>query len=325
MTPLHEIHTSPASADLARSITRRASRHTFLTIRHLVDRARIADAFRAYAYFRWVDDQIDLALTDPAERRRFLSRQSGLIESAYRGEEPHCATPVERMVIDLIRGNSRRESGLACYIRNMMDVMAFDASRRGRTITQSELDAYARSLAVAVTEALHYFIGHGLPAPHTPSRYLAVIAAHTTHMLRDTVEDVAAGYFNIPVEVLSAEDLDPGDLTSPAYRAWVRQRVLQARRGFELGKGYLAQVGSRRCRLACVAYCGRFEAVLNTIERNQYDLTADLRPLPALTPAWAWARAVASAIPTPRRGRPADAAAPEARVSPSSRGVHPFR
>lgn len=324
---LHEAHSSPASADLARSITRRASRHTFFTIRLLVDRERVVDAFRAYAYFRWVDDQIDLVLTSPAERGRFLSRQSALILSAYRGEEPQPVTPAERMVLDLIRGDSRRESGLACYIRNMMDVMAFDAGRRGRTITQSELDAYVRSLAVAVTEALHYFIGHGLPAPHSPARYLAVTAAHITHMLRDTREDVAAGYFNIPVEVLSAESLDPGDLARPAYRAWVRQRVLLARRGFELGKGYLAQVSNRRFRLAGFAYCARFEGVLDAIERNQHDLTADVRPLPVLTSAWGWSRALVAALPSPRQGRSADGAAPDpdARVNPSSRGAHPSR
>ena len=56
---------APAStAAIARSITRGASKQTFYTIRWLVDRGLIDDAYRAYAYFRWVDDTIDVASKD---------------------------------------------------------------------------------------------------------------------------------------------------------------------------------------------------------------------------------------------------------------------
>ena len=37
---------------LAESITWAASKQTYLTIRYLVDRDRVADAYRTYAYFR---------------------------------------------------------------------------------------------------------------------------------------------------------------------------------------------------------------------------------------------------------------------------------
>ena len=45
---------SPAS-----SITKAASKQTYYTIRFLVDRERVDDAYRAYGYFRWVDDVLD--------------------------------------------------------------------------------------------------------------------------------------------------------------------------------------------------------------------------------------------------------------------------
>ena len=41
---------------LARSISKAASRQAYQTIRLLVDRDRVTDAYRAYAYIRWVDD-----------------------------------------------------------------------------------------------------------------------------------------------------------------------------------------------------------------------------------------------------------------------------
>ncbi len=44
---------------LAADITRAASKQTYYTIRFLVDRSLVEDAYRAYAYFRWVDDCLD--------------------------------------------------------------------------------------------------------------------------------------------------------------------------------------------------------------------------------------------------------------------------
>ena len=105
----------------------------------------------------------------------------------------------------------------------MMAVMAFDADRRGRLISQSELNEYTRWLAVAVTEALHYFIGHDDASPQGEMRYLAVTGAHITHMLRDAVEDAEAGYYNIPREVVAAHGIAPWDVESKAYRDWVKE------------------------------------------------------------------------------------------------------
>jgi hypothetical protein len=44
---------------LAAVITKAASRQSYTIVRFLVDRDRIADAYRAYAYFRWMDDHLD--------------------------------------------------------------------------------------------------------------------------------------------------------------------------------------------------------------------------------------------------------------------------
>jgi phytoene/squalene synthetase len=132
------------------------------------------------------------------------------------------------------------------------------------------LNEYSRWLASAVTEAMHYFIGHCCTSPHNETRYLAVTAAHITHMLRDTFDDIQAGYFNIPREVLEANHITPQDVHSEAYRAWVRSRVQLARSYFKTGREYLNQVESLRCRLAGFAYTARFEGVLGSIEREGY-------------------------------------------------------
>jgi phytoene/squalene synthetase len=259
----------------AESITKSASKQTYYTIGFLVDPERVTDAYRAYAYFRWVDDTLDEGFVSLTKRLAFLGRQKSLLESCYQGNFPKNSTVEENMLIELVRQDHDKNSGLQSYLRNMMQVMDFDAMRRGKLIPQAELNEYTRWLATAVTEAMHYFIGHYSYSPHDDTRYLAVFGAHIAHMLRDTFDDLEAGYYNIPREVLEANKIGPQDTHSKAYCEWVKTRVQLARRCFQAGKTYLARVEEPRCQLAGIAYTARFEWVLDTIEREDYFLRPD--------------------------------------------------
>jgi phytoene/squalene synthetase len=260
------------SRSLAAAITKAASKQTYYTIRLFVDRDRVGDAYLAYGYFRWVDDILDAEAGTRSEKIAFVNRQKSLLEACYRGETPEGPSAEEWMLVDLVRSDMEKHSGLQSYLRNMMAVMLFDAERRGQVISQAELSGYSRALAVAVTEALYYFIGHDDPSPCHEARYLAVTAAHITHMLRDALEDVEAGYFNIPREYLQARGIAPQDVNSQAYREWVCGRVQLARTYFKAGRECTARVKNLRCRLAGYAYTARFAWMLRAIERDGYCL-----------------------------------------------------
>jgi len=255
---------------LASEITKAASKQTYYTIRFLVDRDRVDDAYRAYAYFRWVDDTLDARSISTLERIAFLERQESLLEKCYRGEFFHDANIQEKMLIELVEHDQEKNSGLQLYLRNMMQVMAFDTRRRDKLLSQVDLNEYTRWLATAVMEAIHYFIGHDDFAPHDETRYLAVAAAHITHMLRDTFDDIQLGYYNVPREVFETNNVGPNDVQSDVYRAWVKSRVSLAREYFKAGKDYFARVENPRCRFACYAYIARFEWLLDTIEREDH-------------------------------------------------------
>jgi phytoene/squalene synthetase len=261
-----------SSGELAAFITKSASTQTYYTIRFLVDRSRVEDAYRAYAYFRWVDDVVDAASCSYEERIAFTGRQKLLLDSCYRGEIPADLCAEERMLADLVRHDKEKNSGLQTYLKDMMDVMLFDAWRRGRVISQGELLDYSHKLARAVTEALYYFIGHEDPPLCPEVRYLAVTAAHITHMLRDAMEDADNGYYNIPREIVSVRGISPRDISNPIYREWVRSRVQRARQYFKRGRECTFQVKNLRCRLAGFAYIARFEWMLDAIERDRYCL-----------------------------------------------------
>lgn len=261
-------------SDLAAVITRTASKQTYYTILLFSDRQRVQDALRSYAYFRWVDDRIDSESTSTSERRVFLERQQGLLETCYRREMPGEVCAEEQLLVDLARSDTEENSGLQSYLRNMMAVMTFDMGRRGQLISQAELAEYTRLLAVAVMDALHYFIGHNFPAPCSEMRTLAVQGAHVVHMLRDAVEDMTAGYINIPAEYIQTQNLSLQDVDSPAYRKWVINRVQLADMYFKMGEIYIAQVKNLRCRIAGYAYTARFQWMLRVIEKDDFHLRA---------------------------------------------------
>ena len=58
-----------------------------------MDRDRVQDAFRAYAYFRWVDDQLDTNAGTQQEKKALLDRQCALLEACYSGEISCCSVP----------------------------------------------------------------------------------------------------------------------------------------------------------------------------------------------------------------------------------------
>ncbi len=257
---------------LAAGLTRRGSLHTYLVIRWMVDRGLVEDGFRAYAYFRWLDDVLDLQLGDRRQRLAMVKDQAELARRAFAGDFPQPACAEEQLLQDLIRGNRSGHPGLTSYVNSMMQVMAFDAGRRGRLVSAAELEDYTRQLATAVMDGLTYFIGHDRAYPVHLDRYSAVAGAHISHMLRDAVDDLQAGYFNIPREVLEAGNLSPADINAPAYRRWVRSRVALAEALFRDGKRYIRNVPDLRARLSGLAYCASFESVLGRVKRNGYSL-----------------------------------------------------
>jgi phytoene/squalene synthetase len=293
---------------LAAAITKTASKQTYYTIRFLVDRPRVADAYRAYAYFRWLDDVLDAGTgarsgeAERAERMRVLDRERALLDACLRGDPPRTLDPHEAMLVHLLRRADPADGDLRSYLIGMMRVMEFDVRRRGRLVTRDELDDYTRSLAVAVTDAMHHFIGHGSAAlAGDEDRYRAVTGAHIVHMLRDTVEDLKAGYVNIPREVLEASSIGPGDVHHDAYRAWVSERVRQARADLRAGAAYFDRLPCRRHRLAGLAYIARFTWLVDRIERDDYHVRPSYRDAADLATRLRMARFVASAmVPRPR-------------------------
>jgi phytoene/squalene synthetase len=260
------------NAALAPSITWKGSKQTYVTGRLLIDRDLVDDFYRAYAYFRWVDDVIDISSQSDEERNAFITRQRELIDYLYDGGVPDGLGREEEMLAALISHDRGESSGLQSFVRNMFAIIEFDANRKGWSVDHEELAWYTSRLAVSVTDGIQYFIGNGHPYPDGDRRLLAAEGAHIAHLLRDTVQDTADGYINIPADYLETHNIQAENVDRPPYRAWVRSRVEQARLNIEEGKRYLDELEVLRCKIAGYWYCARFEGVLDRIEADGYVL-----------------------------------------------------
>jgi hypothetical protein len=83
----------------------------------LADRDLADDCLRAYAYFRWADDVIDISSQSAEERLDFIRGQKRLVDRLYEGERPDDLTPEEEMLADLIAHDRGENSGLQSFIR----------------------------------------------------------------------------------------------------------------------------------------------------------------------------------------------------------------
>ena len=263
-----------ATAVLAREITWKGSKQTTIIGRLMVDGDLVDDFYRAYAYFRWADDVIDVSSRSDEERSSFIRRQRELIDSLYQNKLPSDLMPEEEILADLISRDREENSGLQSFIYNMLAIIEFDTVRKGQLISQRDLIWYSERLAKSVTDGLQYFIGNAHSYPITDNRYLAANGAHIAHLLRDMLPDTADGLINIPRDFLEANGIGPEDVNSLPYRAWVQSRVEQARRHFHEGRRYFDELDVLRCKIVGYWYCARFENVLDAIEHEHYRLRA---------------------------------------------------
>ena len=266
---------SNAIATLARSITWTGSKQTYYIARLMVDKPLMNDFYQAYAYFRWADDVIDVTARTDDERISFIKRQRALIEGLYQNKPQADLTPEEEILADLIHRDRGENRGLESFVRNMFAIIEFDAYRKGQLISGQELEWYTNCLGQAVVDGLQYFIGNGHPYPTADNRILAAVAAHITHLLRDMLPDMEDGFINIPREYVQGHDINLEDVSGSFFRAWVRDRVSQARQYFREGKHYLDTIEVLRCKIVGYWYCARFEGVLDTLERDDYVLRAE--------------------------------------------------
>jgi phytoene synthase len=246
---------------------------TFYFASHVLPAQKRSDAYAVYAFCRHVDDQIDLAPDEPALLRA-LADLSHLLHAAYQPRER--ATTFEKSLpwLCAFRETVQRRSIPASYFEELLVGVEMDRGQV-RLQTWEELDRYCYHVASVVGLIMVHVLTEPAPELLKPARDLGT-AMQLTNILRDIAEDWQRDRIYLPADELEKFGLTSEDIAQQrmgdSFRAMMRFQIGRARMYYsyaEPGIVALPNDGSRFCaRLMSTVY----GAILNEIERNDYQV-----------------------------------------------------
>ena len=278
-----------ASYAACRAITRGASSSFPLAFRLLPPAKRRAmDAL--YAFLRVTDDLADEP-GDPAARRDALNVWRRSLTAALGGTYSH---PVHPALHDTVR----RYDIPPEYLFATIDVVETDLDPI-RFATAEEFQGYCYRVASVVGLACIRIWGLRPGAEWDCAKWPATVAGYAfqmTNVLRDLGEDLARGRVYLPSEGMGKAYVPPEAWRDPArtddFREMMRLLVAEARFFYRTGDDLYRFLSPDGCGVFRVM-SGFYEALLNEIERRNYDVfTQRVR-----VPRWRKAVVLASAWP----------------------------
>lgn len=159
------------------------------------------------------------------------------------------------------------------YAEQLVDGIARDLTQT-RYETFADLATYSYGVASTVGLMSMHIIGYSGPEA-IPYAIKLGLALQMTNILRDVAEDWARGRVYLPQDELAAFGLSEQDIANGRvtdnWRAFMRFQIERNRRLYEEawpGIGMLGQDG----RFAIAAAAGLYRAILEDIERHDYDV-----------------------------------------------------
>jgi len=235
---------------------------------HLASSLLPADKRRAvralYAFCRVTDDIVDR----PQPGDDVLTTLMAWRQMALQ------ATPSEEDLVAVAWTDARTRYHVSqWYAEQLIDGVAQDLQQT-RYQTFEELAAYSYGVASTVGLMSMHIIGFaGQQA--IPYAIKLGVALQITNILRDVGDDWRAGRVYLPAEELAAFGLSEADLAAgrvtPRWREFMRFQIGRNRRLYEEawpGIGMLNSDG----RFAIAAAAGLYRAILDDIERHDYDV-----------------------------------------------------
>ena len=239
-------------------------------------------AIRAlYAFCRRTDDIVDCGALDPAEPL-----------AAWRQRATTAVPPVDDLVAVAWADTRVRYDIPKRYAEQLIDGVARDLICR-RYATFDDLASYAYGVASTVGLMSMHIIGYASEDAIGYAIKLGV-ALQVTNILRDVRADWALGRIYLPLDELVASRLTQADLAAgqvdDRWRAFMSIQIARARRLYDEARPGIALL-HRDGRFAIAAAGGLYRAILDDIERHDYDVfhrrahvsaLGTLRRLPAL-------------------------------------------
>ncbi|MBI3818649.1 MAG: phytoene/squalene synthase family protein [Planctomycetes bacterium] len=259
----------------ARALARREARHFYFAFRFLTPKRR--DAMCAiYCFLRKLDDNAD----NPDERARAradrFAPSRAILQFAYGGASSN-PDPIAAAFRDAVHEFKIPRDNFEEAIRGAeMDLQSEDYK------TFAELRVYCYRAASVVGRMCIQIFGHESEAGRGGDESRAIqladelgVAFQLTNILRDLREDAERGRVYLPQEDLQRFGVERADLLAPKAGEKLRKLLAyEAERARELYErsAPLSQLIDRRSRRALAGMRAMYGAILQKIERVDYDV-----------------------------------------------------
>ncbi|MDT8304440.1 MAG: squalene/phytoene synthase family protein [Anaerolineae bacterium] len=243
------------------TLTREHS-HTFFVASALLPHAQRKAIRALYAFCRTSDDLVDNDASDKASKL-YHWRQLTLHDHAHHDDPVSLAWADTRARYQIPRQ----------YAEQLLDGVATDLTKT-RYQTFDELAQYSYAVASTVGLMSMHIVGYsGKEA--IPYAVKLGVALQLTNILRDVGEDWQNGRLYLPQDELEAfglteEDIDQG-IVDERWRAFMRFQIERARQLYAEALPGVVML-DKKGRLAIAAAAELYQAILDDIEANDYDV-----------------------------------------------------
>ncbi|HKY31221.1 MAG TPA: presqualene diphosphate synthase HpnD [Candidatus Polarisedimenticolia bacterium] len=228
-----------------------------------------------YAFCREVDDSVDAA-PGAAEAALRVAAWRRELDACYAGVPTH---PITRSLASHLGAFPIRKADL----EEVIEGVSMDISPRSYE-TFEDLRLYCHRVASAVGLACIEIFGYTDPAARRYAETLG-LAFQMTNILRDVRQDAERRRIYLPAADRAACRCPDRDLAagapSPAFRALMRMEASRTRALFEEARSTLPRRDRRRL-FAAEIMGAIYEAILDEIERRDYDVLRERIALPRL-------------------------------------------
>jgi hypothetical protein len=202
-------------------------------------------ALLAFAYLKLFDNDVDED-ADSARAGDAFAVHRVLAARSYAGQAPDPALPFVQQIGALVFQFDRLNGcPLRPFLSDAVESMAIDIARRGKVLSQAEIDANLHLGGGGTIRGIAWFAAPGLELPQPLVQALCDAYMHADSLI-DLEHDLAFGLINVPAEAV-ARGVDPFRADA-RLAAWAEEQARLCEVRFDAALARLPEIGSRRLR-----------------------------------------------------------------------------
>ena len=202
-------------------------------------------ALLAFAYLKLFDNDVDED-EDSSRAGDAFAVHRALAERIYAGEAPAPTLPFVQQIGALVFQFDRANGyPIRRFLSEAVESMAIDIARRGKVLSQAEIDANLHLGGGATVRATAWFAAPELELPEPLVHALCDAYMHADSLI-DLEHDLGFGLINVPAEAV-ARGVDPSRADARLV-AWTEEQAQLCTARFDVALARLPEIGSRRLR-----------------------------------------------------------------------------